>query len=299
MLILNCGARIILRRIAVRFETPPANKPSEYTMKLIGHAFETGRIDFSRVDNPWAFRMIDSGMKDSQKDRIVLDPTQAPIELRSAPVNNAEPTWMESVDDLLRSANQITLQYREPGFLRFRKATHDALENRTFVTLGNQDEAKLYAAEHWQNIRYLFAVRRNIVNFDMTTIITHKTGQGREEGLRRVELATRMDLCDDVPKMTFDTSGSKASPEIIEWRSTVVEGDTGRYCPDNSFIELSFNQVNRPFTFLHEDRREFKNHSYTFGGSKMNSLMKRTVRRRLREATAAAEAKAEESKPAE
>ena len=229
--------------------------------------------------------MIDSGMKDSQKDRIVLDPLQAPIELHSAEVNTEEPTWMKSTELLLQSANKIILQYREPGFLRFRKATHDAKQDRTFVTLGNQDESNLYSGEHWGNIRYFFAHRRNIVNFDITTIITHKKGQGADEGgLSRVELPARMDIVDEVPKMTFDTSGSKASPDLIDWRGTVIEGDTGRYCPENSYIKLMFNQVNRPFTFLHEDRKEFSNHSYTFGGSKTDGLLSRTIRNRMRDA---------------
>lgn len=259
-------------------------------MKLIGYAFETGRIDFSREDNPWAFQMIDNGMKASQRDRIVLDPLQAPIELHSADVNENEPTWMSSLETLLQSANQIVLQYREPGFLRFRKATHDAKQNRTFVTLGNQDEADLYAEEHWRNIRYFFALRRNIINFDISTIITHKKGQGADEGgLSRVELLSRMELVEDSPKMTFDSSGSKATPDIIEWRGTVPEGETGRYCPDKSYIKLFFNQVSRPFTFLHEDRTEFHNHSYTFGGAKMDGLLSRTIRNRMRDAANATE----------
>jgi hypothetical protein len=254
-------------------------------MKLIGYAFETGRIDFARDDNPWAFQMIDNGMKASQKDRIVLDPLQAPIELRSAEINEAEPEWMKATEQLLQSANQIILQYREPGFLRFRKATHDARQNRTFITLGNQDESNLFAEEHWQNIRYFFAFRRNIVNFDITTIITHKTGQGADEkGMTRIELPARMDFVDDVPKMTFDSSGSKATTDIIDWRSTVVEGDTGRYAPEASYIKLNFAQVNRPFTFLHEDRKEFDNHSFTFGGSKMDGLLSRVIKARLRDA---------------
>jgi len=253
-------------------------------MKLIGYAFETGRIDFAREDNPWAFQMIDNGMKASQKDRIVLDPLQAPIELRSADVNEQEPPWMKSTELLLQSANQIILQYREPGFLRFRKATHDAKQNRTFITLGNQDESDLFSKDHWSNIRYFFALRRNIINFDITTIITHKKGQGAElAGVKRVELPARMELVDHVPKMTFDSSGSKASPDIIDWRGTVIEGDTGRYCPDGSYIKLLFSQVNRPFTFLHEDRQEFQNHSYTFGGSKMEGLLSRVIRNRLRD----------------
>jgi len=257
-------------------------------MKLVGYAFETGRIDFSREDNPWAFQMIDSGMKASQRDRIVLDPLQAPIELRSSEVNENEPTWMKDTEKLLQSANQIVLQYREPGFLRFRKATHDAKQHRTFVTLGNQDESNLYSDEHWGNIRYFFALRRNIINFDITTIITHKEGQGADEkGIKQVDLKTRMELVDDSPRMTFDSSGSKTSADIIEWRGTVVEGDTGRYCPDKSFINLTFAQVNRPFTFLHEDRKEFRNHSYTFGGAKMNGLLARTIRNRMRDAAQA------------
>ena len=254
-------------------------------MKLIGYAFETGRIDFARVDNPWAFQMIDNGMKASQKDRIVLDPLQAPIELRSAEVNEAEPVWMKSTERLLQSANQIILQYREPGFLRFRKATHDAKQNRTFITLGNQDESNLFAEEHWQNIRYFFAFRRNIINFDITTIITHKEGQGAgEQGMSRIELPARMELVDDVPKMTFDSSGAKATTDIIDWRGTVVEGDTGRYAPEASYIKLNFAQVNRPFTFLHEDRKEFRNHSFTFGGSKMDGLLSRVIKARMRDA---------------
>jgi hypothetical protein len=229
--------------------------------------------------------MIDSGMKASQKDRIVLDPLQAPIELHSAEVNENEPTWMKSTQEILQSANQIILQYREPGFLRFRKATHDAKQDRQFVTLGNQDEATLYAQENWQNIRYFFAFRRNIINFDVSTIITHKEGQGAGEGgMKGIELLTRMDLVDDSPKMTFDSSGSKATTDIIDWRGTVPEGETGRYAPDGSYIKLAFSQVNRPFTFLHEDRREFANHSFTFSGDKMEGLLSRVIKNRMKEA---------------
>lgn len=256
-------------------------------MKLIGYAFATGRIDFSREDNPWAFQRIDSDMKASQKDRIVVDPSQAAIELRSAEVNESPPTWMPNAERLLQSADKLILQYREPGFLRFRKATHDAKQNRCFVTLGNQDEANLFANENWQNIRYLFAYRRDIVRFDVATMITHKVGQGGEsEGMRRIELLTRMDLVEDEPRMTFDSSGYNATPAIIEWRGTVSEGETGRYAPENSFVSLSLTQVNRPITFLHEDRNEFQNHSFTFLGDKTNSLLSRVIKAKLKDAKA-------------
>lgn len=256
-------------------------------MKLIGYAFATGRIDFSREDNPWAFQRIDAGMKASQKDRIVVDPSQAPIELRSAEVNESPPTWMRHAEQLLRSADKLILQYREPGFLRFRKATHDAKQNRCFVTLGNQDEANLFASENWQNLRYLFAYRRDVVRFDVATMITHKSGQGCESaGNRRVEMSARMDFVDDAPRVTFDSSGYNATPAIIEWRGSVREGETGRYAPEKSFISLNLSQVNRPITFLHEDRQEFQNHSYAFTGDKMHSLLARVIKTKLRDAEA-------------
>ena len=134
---------------------------SQTVMKLIGYAFSTGRIDFTREDNPWAFARIDAGMKQSQKDRIRLDPSQAPIELRSAPINGDDvPEWMESMEEVLRASDSIYLQYKQSGVLRFRRANHDAGRHRTFITLGNQDEVDLYANENWQNIRYLYAQRR-------------------------------------------------------------------------------------------------------------------------------------------
>ena len=252
-------------------------------MKLIGYAFETGRVDFSRVDNPWAFQRIDTDMKSSQKDRVVVDPSQAPIELRSADVNESEPTWMSDVETLMLTAERIILQYKEPGILRFRQATHDAKQNRTFITIGHQDEATWYATENWQNIRYLFAHRRDIVHFDVTTMITHKPDQGADAaGTKRVELVTRMDMDEEQYLITFDGSGYNASNQIVEWRGTIREGEIGRFAPDNSYVSLAVGSVRRPFTFLHEDRKEFRNHSYTFSGDKMEGLLRRVIRQKLK-----------------
>ncbi len=247
-------------------------------MKLIGYAFETGRVDFSREDNPWAFSRIDKDMKASQKDRIMVNPAQAPVELKSAAINEATPTWMKEVERLMLTADKIVLQYKEPGILRFRRATHSAKQNRQFITIGNQDEATLYASEQWQNVRYLYAHRRDIVNFDVTTMITHKSGQGLEgSGNERVEMGLRLDIVDDRFRATFGASGYSATNEIVEWRSTVREGEVGKFAPENSFMEVDLKQVRRPFTFLHEDRVEFGNHSYTFGGEKMEKRLHRIV----------------------
>ncbi len=254
-------------------------------MKLIGDAYSSGRIDFTREDNPWAFARIDSGMKKSQKDRIRVDPSQALIELRSAESNEETPVWMEQMQDVLRAADSMYLQYKESsGVLRFRRANHAAGKNLTFITLGNQDEFDLYANDHWQKIRYLYAARRaGAFCFDVSTMFTHKTNQS--ETTRRIELVARLDTLHDSgePQFTFDSTGSQASVEIIEWRGSVKEGDIGRYAPEAAHLEISVRSVNRPFTFLHEDRVEFHNHSYTFSGDQMATKFHRLIRKRLKE----------------
>ncbi len=251
-------------------------------MKLIGQAFSKGRIDFTREDNPWAFQRIDSGMKQSQADRIRVDPTQAVVELRSAPVNSGgAPPWMKEMEGILRSCDFMYLQYKS-GVLRFRRATHLIGTDKQFVTLGNQDEFDLYAQEHWKKIRYLYAMRRpGAFCFDVNTMITHRTTH--TEKTRRIEMPARIDLTSPSgqPTISFDSTGYTASVEIVEWRGTVREGEIGKYAPDDSHIEFSVTQVHRPFTFLHEDRKEFHNHSYTFSGDKMRDQLRRLVKRKL------------------
>jgi hypothetical protein len=111
---------------------------------IVGTVFETGRIDFSRPDNAWVFDMIDNGLKEDQRDRIRFDPAQAPIQLKSAPINkDGEPDWMPAMERTLKTADSIYLQFRK-GILRFRLAIHQAGKDKQFVTLGTQDEVNLY-----------------------------------------------------------------------------------------------------------------------------------------------------------
>ncbi|MDA8563949.1 hypothetical protein N9L06_05800 [Mariniblastus sp.] len=80
---------------------------------IVGTVFEKGRIDFSRDDNAWVFDMIDTSLKENQRDRIRFDPTQAPIQLKSAPINEGgEPEWMEGVERALKTADSVYLQFR-------------------------------------------------------------------------------------------------------------------------------------------------------------------------------------------
>lgn len=253
-------------------------------MKLIGYAFESGRIDFPEDDNSWAFQRIKSSMKESQKDQIRLDPSQAPIELRSAVGNGDEaPVWMESMETVLGTANSIYLQLKS-GLLRFRRANHEAGSNRTFITLGTQSEFDAFANQHWRNIRYLFASRRiGAFCFDVTTMFTYKNDF--DEETKRIELTARLDSPDPegAPQFTLDSSGANASVEVIEWRGTVKEGEIGRYHPEGSHIEMNVRSVNRPFTILHENRVEFNNHSFTFSGDKMKNAFERILRNRRTE----------------
>ncbi|MEM7784147.1 MAG: hypothetical protein AAF623_12400 [Planctomycetota bacterium] len=249
-------------------------------MKLIGYAFLTGRIDFMREENPWAFTRIDQGMKQSQADRIRVDPSQALIELRSADVNGKEvPEWMDAMERTLRSAESIYLQYKS-GVLRFRRANHPAGNHKTFVTLGNQEEVNLFAEENWKRIRYFYAKRRLAFTFDVNTMITHKSSV---TDTKKIELPAKLDMTHPSgrPQLAFDATGSNASVDIIEWRSSVREGEQKRYQPEGKHIEMTCRNVTRPFTFLHENRVEFKNHSYTFSGEKMEKLFERTIKKRL------------------
>jgi hypothetical protein len=254
------------------------------TLNLIGLAFvNKARIDFTREDNPWAFSRIDEGLKESQRDRILVDPRQAPILLKSAPANNREtPAWMAEMEEILKTADTVSLQYKN-GVLRFRRATHLYGGDKEFVTLGNQEEFDLYAQEYWRHIRYFYAVRRmKALCFDLNLLVSHK--EPYTQKTQRIEIPARLDAHHPAGEIniSFDSSGYNASREIVEWRGTVKEGEVGRYAPENSHIEFTVDQITRPFTFLHENRKEFHNHSFTFNGNNVRDQFKRLVKKRLR-----------------
>ena len=260
-------------------------------MKLIGHAFVTGRIDFTRELNPWAFQRIDQGMKQSQKDRILVDPTQARVELHSAPVNGEEtPDWMELMEKFLQCCDNFYLQFKS-NVLRFRVANMDAGKDRKFVAIGTQEEFDHFTKENWQRIKYVYAQRRvGAFCIDFNTLTTHRVGAQLDS--QPLELELRMDQFhpDGKPHIVIDATGSGAPLEIIEWRGTVDEGENSRFDPKNKHLKLSVRNVNRPFTLLHEDRKEFGSHSYTLAGEKMEQLLDRVIIRRLREREASEEA---------
>jgi hypothetical protein len=250
---------------------------------IVGTVFETGRIDFSREDNAWVFEMIDSGLKDNQRDRIRFDPSQAPIQLKSAPINEGgKPDWMDGVERTLKTADSVYLQFRK-GILRFRLATHQAGKDKQFVTLGTQEEVDQFCAEHWRNVRYFYALRRDMFQFVVNTMITHKSNA--EPPKESIEISSRVDYQTDSnrPMVVFDSTGSAAPIDIIEWRSKVKEGEVGRFDPAKTKILFNVRAATRPVTLFHESRVEFQNHAYTFGGDKMWERFNRLVAKRLKQ----------------
>jgi hypothetical protein len=226
--------------------------------------------------------MIDRGLKDSQRDRIRFDPAQAPIRLQSAPINeDGEPVWMAGIENLMKTADSVYLQFRK-GILRFRQALHKAGNGKQFVTLGTQEEVDQYCDQHWQNVRYFYALRRDAFQFDVNTMITHKTGS--DPASETVDISARVDYQTDPihPLVVFDSTGSSAPVEIVEWRSKVREGEVGRFAPENTKVRFKLRAASRPLTLLHEDRSEFRNHAFTFTGDKMWSKLDRLVAKRVK-----------------
>ncbi len=253
-------------------------------IKLQGIAYHSGHIEFSREENQWAFEKIDSEMKSGQERRIRFDPAIAPVEIRASEMDEGNLPWLEQTQLTLQTADSIYLQ-KHRGFLRFRQAIHNVGTNQKFITLGGQEEVNNFAAEHWSKLRYFFAVRRDIVKFDMVRLITWKPSDMRET--RTLELITRLDANIDevVPRITFDCSGSKSDVEIVEWRSGVKEGEKGKFFPEERHIQMVLTQAHQPFTFLQEFREEFDNYSYTFADEQLTKKLNRVIKKKLKTET--------------
>ena len=248
-------------------------------VNLQGIAYRSGHIDFPKSENEWAFAKIESELKTGQERRIRFSPKKAPVEIRTSEVDEGELPWIQQARDTLQSADHIYVQLQD-GYLRFRQAIHELSENRRFITLSSQEEVDSFAEKNWGRIRYFFAMRRDIVKFDMLRMITCKPSDEFEEF--DVELVARVDASlDDGLRITFDSSGSKTDVHIVEWRSEVKEGERGKFFPDDRRIRLLLTQSNQPFTFLQEYRSEFKNHSYTFFDEKINKKLSHVIKKRL------------------
>ncbi len=241
---------------------------------LVGTVYSSGVIEFLRENNLWAFRAIKAGMK-TASGRVVLDPKKAPIELElTEKLDASEIPWLERLRLLLGTADRV---YLRPGdqALRFLQSTHELPKGQKVITLGDQSAVDDYANENWHNLRYFYAKRCDGFRFDIKKIFSHRDQSARKS--RNIEIETRLARTEEetITHIMFDATGSSAHNDIIEWRGTIGEGDTGRFMPEDSQILLNITQVRQPLTFWYEYRDEFKSHAYEFEGDGLSAAMRR------------------------
>ena len=271
---------------------------------LKGVLYPSGNIDFPRHLNEWAFARMQN-LRSDQEKRIVMHPEVAPIELSCSPDVQEEVGWLESLQEIINACSTVNLARRESA-LRLRKAVCDINDDLKLVTLATQEAIDEFAGAHWNRISYFYATRHDGFRFDVGTMITMKQSEASREN--RMELVTRVVEQPEaqIPSLTFDATGSHADVNIVDWRKSVAEGESGRFKLDDTQVHVSVPQARIPVTFLYENRREFNNHAYIFSGDKLERELKRAFRRarqaaerRAREeeekAAAAEEAAAENS----
>lgn len=246
-------------------------------LKGILHA--SGNIDFPREQNAWAFERM-QGLRSDQEKRIIMHPEVVPLEFsRAAGIEKEKTAWLEPLQEMLNASSSVNL-LRRPEALRLRKAIFDLDKNCRIVTLVSQEAFEEFSQEHWNRIAYFYAYRHDGFRFDITTMISMKDREPNRE--RNMELTTRVveGVDGKLPKVTFDATGPGAHVNIVEWRSAVPEGETGRFKEDDIRIHLTMPKMKVPLTFLYERREEFGNHSYQFSGERIESELKRLMKRR-------------------
>jgi hypothetical protein len=249
-------------------------------ISLKGIAHSSGIIEFTRLQNPWAFQRMDAGLKEGQEKRIVVKPEIAPIEIALSPhITEADVPWLERIRLLLRTADMVYLQRSEES-LRFRQAVHETGPNQKLITLGSQAEVNEYAAEFWSRALHFFALRHDGFRFDINSMTCR---DNEERVTEKIEVAGRLvpGAGGSLPTLTFDATGSGANVHLVSWRSSIKDGESGKFAPDGAHICLSVANNKQPFTFCHDYRATLKSHTYIFQGEKMDQRLKKLARKRF------------------
>lgn len=242
---------------------------------LVGFVHQSGGIVFARRENPWAFRRLDTELKSGQENRIKFDPSLAPVVLEPSPNSNVkEMPWLDEVRMLLQSAGFVYLQ-RSEDVLRFRQAVHAVSKEQTLITLGSQAEVQHYAGENWHKLSHFYAAKRDGFRFDIEKIVARDKDQSLN--FETVEIQARLGTYPDntCTSVTFDATGSNAHLDLISWRSTVADGEVGRFSPTNGRITLNPTNFKRPFTFCEEYHEDFKSRWFLFTPTVVKSWIER------------------------
>ncbi len=247
---------------------------------LIGFAHQSGTIVFARRENPWAFRRLDDELKTGQENRIKFDPSLAPVVIEPSPKCNVkEMPWLEEIQMLLQTAGFVYLQ-RSDDLLRFRQAVHQVSEGHKLITLGTQAEVQHFATENWTKLSHFYAAKRDGFRFDIEKIVARDKEQQQE--YERLELQCRLSTnpVNGITTVTFDATGSHAPLDLVNWRSTVANGEVGRFVPTNSRISLTLGNFKHPFTFCEEYHNDFKSRWFLFGPTIIKSWIDRVKKKK-------------------
>ena len=233
----------------------------------------SGVIEFPFSENEWAYRWFEEAQAKKPTSRITINPRRVPLSMKMpTDYNQAQQTWCVRARIMIDTADQVYLRAGDKCF-RFEKAISDVSKTMEVITIGAQ-ELNNYAKKHWSRLNYFFAERYDGYNFNIRKMLTNRKGEGGEHP---VELITRVrnEPGELDCHLSFLATGSGASNEIIKWRNTVELGETGRFAEDDSHVNCRISVAKHPLTFLHENRKEFNNHSYEFEGDRlMNHIAK-------------------------
>jgi hypothetical protein len=246
---------------------------------LIGFAHQSGTIVFGRRENPWAFRRMDDEMRTEQQNRVKFDPSLAPVVIEPSPnCDVGELPWLDDVRRLLESAQFVFLQ-RNEDLLRFRRAVHQIDPQKLLITLGTQTELEHFAAEHWTKLSHFYASRRDGFRFDIEKVVARDKDQ--QQPFEPLEIHGRLGAHPESGEMmvTFDATGSNAPLDVISWRSTVADGESGRFAPANARISLSISNFKQPYTFCQEYHDDFKSNWFLFDPTTVRSWTERANKR--------------------
>lgn len=247
---------------------------------LIGFAHQSGGIVFGRKENPWAFRRLDDELRSGQENRIKFDPSLAPVVLEPSPTSNVkEMPWLDQARKLLQSAEFVYLQ-RSEDLLRFRQAVHPIAKDQTLITLGTQTEVQHYADEHWSKLNHLYAMRRDGFRFDLEKVVARDKDQSQKFEILEIQGRLGTQTGSNYCAVTFDATGSNVHVDLISWRSTVADGELGRFAPTNGKIKLLVSNFKRPFTFCVEYHDDFKSTWYLFAPATISSWIERAQRKK-------------------
>jgi hypothetical protein len=246
---------------------------------LIGFAHQSGGIVFGRRENPWAFRRMDDELKSGQENRIKFDPSLAPVVLEPSPNSNVkEMPWLEETRLLLQTAKMVYLQ-RSEDLLRFRQSVHQLTDDQKLITLGSQTEVHHFTCENWRQLSHFYATKRDGFRFDIDKVVARDKDQtGKFDHL---EIQSRLGPHPDsgLSIITFDATGSNVHIDLITWRKTVADGESGRFSPTNGKISLAVANYRRPFTFCEEYHSDFKSRWFIFTPSTVQSWIDRVKRK--------------------